>query len=153
MRPAGISATPNASAYPEMIQLSVASDASRLSRIVGRATLTIVVSSRAMNMPAMSTINAFHALRGTVGGCQAWAVVASVMGRRPSSGSAARPMHASEVHHSSTIAAPQTAAPWVLRHPEHGPAKQERSTAPETAHIWRPDEPCRVDPAALVAPP
>src|SRR6187401_3124505 len=50
-----------------MIQLSVASDASRLTWMVGSATLTIVVSSRAMNMPAMRTMSAFQAERGTVG--------------------------------------------------------------------------------------
>ena len=64
-----------------MIQLSVASDASRLTWMVGSATLTIVVSSRAMNMPAMSTISAFQALRGTAGGWWGLAVVASVIVR------------------------------------------------------------------------
>src|SRR5450759_5096817 len=38
-------ARPNASAYPEMIHDRVASEALRLVRIVGRATLTIVASS------------------------------------------------------------------------------------------------------------
>src|ERR1700712_4294498 len=65
-----------------MIQLRVASDACRLSRIVGSATLTIVVSSSAMNMPTMSTMSAFQALRGTFGGVHACAVV-SVMGAGP----------------------------------------------------------------------
>ncbi len=65
-----------------MIQLSVASLASRLSRMVGSATLTIVVSSRAMNMPAMRTTRARHALRGTVGACRVGVV--SVMGEIPS---------------------------------------------------------------------
>src|SRR3954453_5265710 len=48
-----------------MIHDSVASEASRLVRIVGRATLTMVVSSRAMNIPASSTIRACQERRGT----------------------------------------------------------------------------------------
>jgi hypothetical protein len=44
-----------------MIQDSTDSEASRLVRMVGSATFTIVVSSSAMNMPASSTIRACQA--------------------------------------------------------------------------------------------
>ncbi|WP_258058962.1 hypothetical protein [Rathayibacter rathayi] len=40
-----------------MIQESVDSEASRVVRMVGSATLTMVVSSRAMNLPASRTIS------------------------------------------------------------------------------------------------
>ena len=49
-----------------MIQERVASEASMLVRIVGRATLTIVVSSSAIAMPRMSTASASQVRRGTV---------------------------------------------------------------------------------------
>ena len=67
-RPAGISANPNASAYPETIHDSVAFDAPRLVRIVGIATLTIVVSSSAMNAPVSKTASANHLFRPTATG-------------------------------------------------------------------------------------
>jgi len=47
-----------------MIHERVASDASRLVRIVGSATLTIVASSRDMNIPMRSTPSARFARRG-----------------------------------------------------------------------------------------
>src|SRR3954452_4463891 len=61
-----------------MIHDSVDSEASRLVRMVGNATLTIVVSSRAMNMPASRTISACQLRRGTSadGGPLAGAVAA-----------------------------------------------------------------------------
>ncbi len=48
-----------------MIQDRVDSEASRLVRMVGSATFTMVVSSRAMNIPASSTISASQERRGT----------------------------------------------------------------------------------------
>ena len=57
-RPAGISASPNANAYPETIHDRVALDAARLVRMLGSATLTMVVSSSAMKAPVSSTANA-----------------------------------------------------------------------------------------------
>src|SRR3954451_6312130 len=51
-----------------MIHDRVDSEASRLVRIVGSATLTMVVSSRAMNIPASRTTSARHARGGTVVG-------------------------------------------------------------------------------------
>jgi hypothetical protein len=47
-----------------MIHDRVASDASRLVRIVGRATLTIVESRSDMNVPMSSTPSARQARRG-----------------------------------------------------------------------------------------
>ena len=78
-RPAGISANPNASAYPETIHDSVAFDASRLLRIVGIATLTIVVSSSAMNAPASRTTSANHLFRSPAIGFDAWAEVVTAL--------------------------------------------------------------------------
>src|SRR3954453_12896308 len=51
-----------------MIHDRVDSEASRLVRIVGSATLTMVVSSRAMNIPARRTTSARHARGGTAMG-------------------------------------------------------------------------------------
>ena len=50
-----------------MIHESVASPASSDVRMVGSATLTMVVSSRAMNMPMSRTMRDCHARRDTVG--------------------------------------------------------------------------------------
>src|SRR5918998_550123 len=81
-----------------MIHDSVASEASRLVRIVGRATLTMVVSSRAMNMPASSTTSACQERRGTaregappaaaapVRAGLIWSVMAGVLGVRSGGG-------------------------------------------------------------------
>ena len=76
-RPAGIRASPKASAYPEMIQDSVDSDASRSVRIVGSATLTIVASISDIDMPMSSTPSASQARRGltSVVSTSAWGVV------------------------------------------------------------------------------
>src|SRR3954470_15248414 len=73
-----------------MIQDSVDSDASRLVRMVGSATFTTVVSSRAMNIPASSTTSACQERRGTAKGrgppagptaaaCPVWSELVSVM--------------------------------------------------------------------------
>ena len=63
-----------------MIHDSVDSDAAKDVRIVGSATFTMVVSSRAMNMPINKTANACQLRRGMASSAgRSRAVVVSVM--------------------------------------------------------------------------
>lgn len=72
-RPAGTSASPKVSAYPETTQDWAASEAPRPRSIEGSATFTIEVSSSEMKPAVRQTASAFHLRSSGVG--RAWTVV------------------------------------------------------------------------------